>query len=510
MSLTTQIYTLFSYSLLNEVDEARKNPWEKQEKLFRTLIEAGRETWFGSEHGFAGITSVKDYQNAVPLRDYNGFEPFIDRIRHGENYILWNQKVKWFAKSSGTSSSKSKFIPVTDDALYNCHYSGMRTMLADYLNKNPDSGLFKGNALTLGGSVNIDEAGSGETFYGDLSAILLKNANILVELRRVPSKEIALIADFDTKVTEICKNAEKYDVTNFSGVPSWNLVLMNRILEYHNIPDLLHLWPNLELFMHGGINFEPYREQYRKLIPSDKMNYRENYNASEGYFAFQDEADEDSMLLLLSNGVFYEFIPLEKLDEALEGSFREFDTIESVKTGINYAMVITTNSGLWRYLIGDTVVFTSLTPHKIKITGRTQMFINTFGEELMIGNAEKALSLACSAFNATITDYTVAPVFMHDKSKGYHQWLIEFENHPSDYEEFANYLDSALRDINSDYDAKRTNSVTMNRLELISLKSGTFFEWMRRRNKLGGQNKVPRLSNKRDFADELLKINEDI
>jgi hypothetical protein len=507
MSIITQLYSFFSYSLLNEIDEARKTPWDKQLKVFESLINSGKDTFFGNEHNFDSIQSVSDFQKRVPLRDYDKFEPYINRIRKGENYILWNQKVKWFAKSSGTSSSKSKFIPITDDSLNNCHFLGMRKMLATYLNQNPNSKLFKGHALTLGGSVAIDEAGSGESFYGDLSAIMLRNTNFLVELKRVPAKEIALLPDFETKVSEICKAAKKYNVTNFAGVPSWNLVLMNRILDYHNIDNLLAIWPNLELFMHGGINFEPYKEQYKKLIPSESMNYRENYNASEGYFAFQDEEGDESMLLSLFNGIFYEFIPLEKLDSAISGEFKDFETIESVKRDTNYAMVISTNSGLWRYLIGDTVVFTSLLPHKIKVTGRTQLFINAFGEELMISNAEKALAISCKTHNVNVSNYTVAPLFMKDRGKGAHQWLIEFENDPESIDDFANTLDKSLCELNSDYDAKRAKSVTMERLKLVALKSGCFYEWLKNKDKLGGQNKVPRLSNNRTIVEELLEIN---
>lgn len=507
MSIITQLYSFFSSSLLNEIDEARRTPWDKQIKVFNSLISSGRETSFGEEHKFSSISNLKEFQKRVPLRDYDKFEPYIERLRKGENYVLWNQKVKWYAKSSGTSSAKSKFIPITDDSLNNCHFLGMRKMLATYLNQHPNSNLFKGHALTLGGSVAIDEAGSGDSYYGDLSAIMLKNTNFLVELKRVPSKEIALLPDFETKVTEICKMAPKYNVTNFAGVPSWNLVLMNRIMEYHKIDTLIEIWPNLELFMHGGINFEPYREQYKKIIPSDLMNYRESYNASEGYFAFQDDSQDESMLLSLFNGIFYEFIPMDKLEPAIQGEFTDFDTIESVKKGINYAMVITTNSGLWRYLIGDTVLFTSLVPHKIKVTGRTQLFINAFGEELMIGNAEKALSISCKIHNVTVSNYSVAPLFMTDNNKGAHQWLIEFEKYPDNIEDFANTLDKALCGINSDYDAKRAKSITMERLRIVALKDGCFYEWLKRRNKLGGQNKIPRLSNNRNIAEELLEIN---
>ncbi len=510
MSLTTKIYSLLSIDLLNSLKKNRSEPVGFQKKLFEGLITSGRATSFGEEHNFEKIFTLREFQEAVPLREYDGFEPYIERVRRGENSVLWNKPVKWFAKSSGTSSSKSKFIPITDDSLNKCHYSGMKKMLATYVANNPESALFDGDALTLGGSVVADELGKGNSYYGDLSAILLKNSPFWVEMRRVPNIKTALIPDFEHKVEEICRSAHKYNVTSFSGVPSWNLILLRRVLEHTGVSTLREIWPNLELFMHGGINFEPYKREFNTLIPGSGMNYMENYNASEGYFAFQDRSDDPSMLLLTDNGIFYEFIPLERLSDALSGRFTAFDTVESVKTDVNYAMVITTNGGLWRYLIGDCILFTSRTPHKILITGRTQLFINTFGEELMINNAEKALSAACEKHNVTVTNYTVAPLFMDGGSKGSHQWLIEFDVRPSDLEAFSTDLDSEICKVNSDYEAKRKNSVTMVAPQVVALKKGTFYEWMRSRGKLGGQNKVPRLSGKRDYATDILSIQDSL
>lgn len=506
MSFTSSAYRFIARNMLKSIDLNRRNPEVSQQLLFDNLIKRGARTEFGKEHNFETINSFEKYGQNVPLRDYDMFEPYIERVRKQEKNILWDTPVKWFAKSSGTSSAKSKFIPITQESLNECHYSGMKQMLATYVDNNPNSQIFDGAALTLGGSVTTDELGFGKSSYGDLSAILLKNSPLWVELRRIPKRKIALLSDFEKKVDIICKHATKYNVTNFSGVPSWNIILFRRILEYTGKSNLKEIWPNLELFMHGGINFEPYRAEYHKII-GGQMHYMENYNASEGYFAFQDNPLDKSMLLLTDNGVFYEFIPMDKLEAALSGKFTSFNTVEDVKEGINYALVITTNGGLWRYLIGDSIKFTSLKPHKFIITGRTQLFINTFGEELMIHNAESALSIACQEHNATLEDYTVAPIFMTDKTKGCHQWFIEFQKEPECREEFAKTLDKALCNTNSDYEAKRKNNTTMEAPQIVYLKKGTFYRWLESKNKLGGQNKVPRLSGERVYAQELLNIN---
>lgn len=510
MSITSTIFRRISRNRLNLLERSRVEPEAFQSKCFKELIEAGSETAFGKEHHFSSINSVEDFQLHVPLRDYDAMEPYIDRLRAGEDYVLWNERVKWFAKSSGTSSSKSKFIPITEQSLRNCHFEGMQALLATYLDQTPGSRLLDGKALTLGGSARIDEMGGGHSHYGDLSAILLKNTPRWVELRRVPERSIALMPNFEEKVEKICHAVYNQDVTNFSGVPSWNLVLINKILDFTGKDYLTDLWPNIELFMHGGINFDPYRETYKKIIPKPDMHYRENYNASEGYFGFQDDAADSSMLLLTTNGIFYEFIPMDKLDEALRGSFTSFDTIESAKTGVNYAIVLTTNGGLWRYLLGDCLMFTSLKPHKFIITGRTQLFINAFGEEMMINNAEKAMAKTCSETGVVVSNYTVAPLFMEGRGKGSHQWVIEFSKEPQDLEDFAGLLDKNICQFNSDYEAKRSNNATMVRLTLTPVSQGVFYKWMSERGKLGGQNKVPRLSGKRDYVEQLLAIEKEM
>lgn len=506
MSLINKICLTYFSSLLKDIERSRKDPLSFQRETFKYLISNGSDSFFGKEHGFSSIKSIEDYQRSVPVRDYNALTPYINRLREGEDYVLWNQKTKWFAKSSGTSSDKSKFIPITKDNLNKCHIGGFKRLLSSYLNNNPDSAILTGKALTLGGSVQIDKMSKKGAFNGDLSAILLKNSPSIAELVRTPPKSVALTADFQEKIGKICEICSKQDVTNFSGVPSWNLVLIHKLLEYNEVSHLTDIWPNLELFMHGGINFEPYRSQYKEIIPNPSMRYIENYNASEGYFAFQDNNDENSMMLSLDNGVFYEFIPVSRVDEYMHDDIRILDTIESVEVGKQYAIIISTNSGLWRYLIGDCIEFTSIYPHKIKLVGRTQLYINAFGEELMVSNAENAISEACAKTDSTVKEYTVAPIFMKIDRKGAHQWVIEFEKAPADIEVFNIELDKALARHNSDYEAKRTNNSTMLPPVVTPVESGTFMKWMEHREKIGGQNKVPRLSNDRLFVEELLKI----
>lgn len=516
MSLVNKIFLKYSNSLLTQLDESRIRPMQFQYGCWENLIKQGSNTAFGVEHSFNLIKSIEEFQKRVPIRDYNSFSPYIERLRSGEDYILWNQKVKWFAKSSGTSSKKSKFIPVTPDSLNINHYGGFRLMLANYLHNKRDSKVFSGKTLTLGGSVKADSIGShsvSSSLSGDLSAILLSNSPRLIEFVRTPAKEIALLDDFNKKVERICKESAKQDVVSFSGVPSWNLILLNKILEYSGKSSILDIWPNIELFMHGGIGFEPYRDLYKEIIPSNGMNYLENYNASEGYFGFQDNLNDSSMLLTLNSGVFYEFIPLELLDRVISGEITQIPTINEVELGVNYAVVISTVGGLWRYLIGDCIKFVELYPHKIKITGRTQLCINAFGEELMISNAEKAMVSACKECGCSISDFTVAPHFMTSagagkSTKGYHVWGVEFVNAPENLEAFESVLDRELTKVNSDYDAKRCNDATMLNLKVISLSNGTFYKWMSSRNKVGGQNKVPRLYKDSSFLDELVAINK--
>ena len=509
MNLINYIFLKYSHNLLKELEMSRKSPMPFQHKWFRHLIENGAGSAFGVEHGMDGIKSIKDFQKKVPIRDYNALQPYISRLLAGEDYVLWNTKVKTFAKSSGTSSSKSKYIPVSRESLQVTHYGGFKRMLASFVEANPNTGIFKGKALTLGGSVVPDK--SGKIYTGDLSALLLKNSPAIIELIRTPGRSTALIGDFEQKLQAICRECTNEKVTNFSGVPSWNLMLLNKILEYTGKLDISQVWPHMELFMHGGTGFEPYRPLFQKLIPMDTMHYLENYNASEGYFAFQDDESQKGMLLTVNNGIFYEFIPMNILDDVLQGKLTEIPALDEVETGVNYAIVISSIGGLWRYLIGDCVQFVSTYPHRIIITGRTQLCINAFGEELMISNAEQALAMACRECHCSVAEFTVAPAFMKlgedsQATKGYHRWAVEFAVPPADPNTFAATLDKCLTAVNSDYEAKRAGNATMLQLELITLKSGTFLKWMRQRGKVGGQNKVPRLHNDSQFIEQLLLL----
>lgn len=509
MNLINSIFLRYSANLLKEIDQSRKDPMPYQHRWFRYIVEHGKNTFFGKEYGFDNIHSIKEFQKKVPIHDYNRIAPYIHRLLDGEDYLLWDKKTRMFAKSSGTSAQKSKFIPMTEESLKINHYGGFRRMLASYVNSNPKSNIFKGKALTLGGSVTPDK--TGKILQGDLSALLLHNSPAIIELIRTPGKETALIADFEEKLNAICQESIKENVTNFSGVPSWNLMLMNKVLEYTGKQDIAQVWPNMELFMHGGIGFEPYREIFREIIPLSSMHYLENYNASEGYFAFQDDEMINAMLLTVNNGIFYEFIPMDMLQDVLDGKIKEIPTLAEVETGVNYAIVISTIGGLWRYLIGDCVKFVSTYPHRIAITGRTQLCINAFGEELMISNAEQALAKACQECSCTVTDFTVAPVFMElgedaQTSKGYHKWAVEFAAPPADISHFAARLDYYLTTLNSDYEAKRANDATMQMLDMVLLPQGSFLKWMQQRGKVGGQNKVPRLHKDQTYIGELVKL----
>ncbi|MGD2035746.1 MAG: GH3 auxin-responsive promoter family protein [Bacteroidales bacterium] len=501
MPLITSIVNWLIFKRVTQIELIRKYPAQIQEECFIQLIGKAANTEWGKTYGFNTIESLSDFQERVPLSSYENIKPFIDRIRAGEQNVLWPGDIKWFAKSSGTTGEKSKFIPVSKDSLEKCHFRGGKDVLALYANNYPDSKLFSGKGLTLGGSHKIDNFNN-QSYYGDLSAILIENLPFWTDFIRTPSYEIALLDKWEEKLEKIAKETVKENVTSIAGVPSWNLVMIKYILDYTNKTSLLDVWPNLELFMHGGVSFTPYAEQFKKLIPSGNMHYLESYNASEGFFAIQDDPAKDDMLLMLDYGIFFEFIPFEDFNKKNPGVL----TIGQVETGKNYVIVITTNSGLWRYIIGDTVVFTSTYPHKIKISGRTKHFINVFGEEVIIDNAENALGIACEKTNALVTDFTVGPVFISDETKGKHEWIIEFAKLPENLDEFTYFLDDALMQINSDYEAKRYKNITLDKPLVRSVEQGTFYKWMEKRGKLGGQNKVPRLYNSRKYLDDLIKM----
>jgi hypothetical protein len=501
MPIINSIVSWLNIKRLHQIDLFMKYPFEVQKDTLFRLLERASNTVIGKELGFAGIQTIDQFQQQVPLHSYDEFKHYISRIMEGEQNLVWPSEIKWFAKSSGTTSDKSKFIPVSMESLEECHFRGGKDVIAIYTRNNPNTKILTGKGLTLGGSHKISSY-INQSYYGDLSAILIENLPFWAHFIRTPSQEIALLDEWEQKLDLITKETIHDNVTNFAGVPSWNLVLINHILQHTGKKNLLEVWPNLELFTHGGVSFTPYREQFKKIIPSESMHYMEVYNASEGFFALQNDPSQDDMLLMLDYGVFYEFIPLSDIDSSKPKAF----TVAEVETGINYALVITTNGGLWRYLIGDTIIFTSLFPHKIKISGRTKHFINAFGEEIIIDNAEKALKIACEKTNSMINEYTAAPVYMTHNTKGSHEWVIEFEKEPDDIDYFTRILDNALCSVNSDYEAKRYKNITLEMPVIRKIEKGTFYKWLNSKGKVGGQNKVPRLSNDREFVDEILKI----
>lgn len=502
MSLTSIISKLYFRPRWKELEHYKQGGAALQNEVLRYLISRGKETEYGQSHYFPMMKGYEDFAKFIPVNTYEELKGDIDRMRHGEKNILWPDEVKWYAKSSGTTNDKSKFIPVTPEGLKNLHYQGGGDVVALYLRNHPESHIFEGRSLILGGShsPNYDLPNS---LVGDLSAILIENINPLVNFIRVPKKETALISNFELKRDRIARETMNKNVTNISGVPSWMLSVLVRVLELSGKEHLEEVWPNLEVFFHGGIAFTPYRSQYERIITKPGMHYMETYNASEGFFGIQDDPTDASMLLMLDYGVFYEFLPMDEL-----GSERpNIVPLEGVELGRNYAMLISTSCGLWRYEIGDTVQFTSRNPYKFIITGRTKYFINAFGEELIMDNAEKGLAYACEQTGAVVSEYTAAPVFMNDEGKCRHQWLIEFAKAPESVPAFAAALDKRLQEINSDYEAKRFHDVTLQQLEVVVARKGVFNEWLKRKGKLGGQHKVPRLSNNRKNIDELLELN---
>jgi hypothetical protein len=474
-----------------------------QHKQLMQLLQTAKNTKWGERYKFRDITGYNAFRERVPISVYEDLQPFIERMINGERNVLWPSVVRWYAKSSGTTNDRSKYIPVTREILKKCHYKGGFDTVALYIHNYPETRFFSKKGLILGGS-HSPSAINEKAHCGDLSAVLLQNLNPLVNLIRVPQKEIILMDEWEAKINAIVENTRKKDVVSLSGIPSWMLTLIKAILDKTGKETLHEVWPNLEVFFHGGVGFEPYRPQYEKLLPSGKMHYMETYNASEGFFGIQDDPADKSLLLMPDYGIFYEFIPMNELS-ASDNS--KIIPPEDVKTGENYALVITTAGGLWRYLIGDTVRFTSLFPHKFIITGRTKHFINAFGEELMIDNAEKGIHKACLETGAIVRAYTAAPLFVLDSGKGRHQWLIEFEKLPESIDGFATALDNALKQLNSDYDAKRYKNISLLKPEIIPARGHLFYDWLKKEGKLGGQHKVPCLSNKHDLIDKLLEMN---
>ena len=482
---------------IHQIELFLKYPNEVQEELLMLLIQSSKNTVLGKEYDFATINSYETFSARVPVTSYEDIHPMIERTRNGEQNVFWDTPIKWFAKSSGTTNAKSKFIPVSNEALEDCHYKGSKDLLCLYLSNNENSELFVGKSLRLGGSSQIHE--NNNSFFGDLSAILIENMPIWAEFSSTPSNKTSLMSNWETKMDAIINETKRENVTSLAGVPSWMLVLLNKMLAESGKESLLDIWPNLEVYFHGGVNFDPYREQYQKILPKKDFKYYEIYNASEGFFAIQDLNNSSDLLLMLDYGIFYEFIPMDTFGTPNQKTIRLAD-VELFK---NYAIVITTNSGLWRYLIGDTVRFTSLSPFRIRVTGRTKHHINVFGEELMVENSDQAIAKACSITQSQVVDYTVAPIFMVDKEKGAHEWMIEFKKKPDNMELFHKVLDETLQAVNSDYEAKRRNNMTLNPLVINIARPNLFYDWLKERDKLGGQHKIPRLSNHRDYLEQL-------
>lgn len=501
MAFINTLISLFTQKRLGQINYFKNNPLEVQKNVLQELLNTAQNTEYGKKYHFSSILTPEQYRERLPIVYYEDLKDFIKATMEGQQNILWPEEIRWFAKSSGTTDAKSKFIPVSPSSLEDCHFRGGKDVVAIFNRLYPEAQAFSGKTLALGGSSEISRTNN-NCQYGDLSAILISNTPFWANLMKTPDASVMLMSNWEEKLEKICETTIQEDVRCLAGVPSWFLTLINKILEKTGKENLHEVWPNLELFIHGGISFVPYRKQYQRLLPSPKMKYLETYNASEGFFGIQDDPEDSSMLLMLDYGVYYEFLPVSELAKATPVSL----SLGEVETNINYALIISTNGGLWRYMIGDTIMFTSLRPYKFKITGRTKLFINAFGEELIIENATEALRIACEATHSSVTEFTAAPIFMNDGKKGAHEWMIEFETLPADIEYFADLLDQELQKLNSDYEAKRL--LSLERLKIHVARKNLFNDWLKQKGKLGGQNKVPRLWNDRTHIDQLLEMNK--
>lgn len=504
MEVVNSFMTWIFKSRIGQIENFMKYPIESQNQIFDELITAAKRTEFGKKYRFGAIRSYQDFVEQVPIHDYEQMKPYIEKTMKGTQNVIWPTEIEWFSKSSGTTGSRSKYIPVSQESLEECHFKGGKDMLSLYVNNYPESKLFTGKGLTIGGSLAknpLSEESNAQV--GDISAVITHNLPLWVQFARTPSLEIALMSEWESKIEKTAMEVMDENVTSISGVPTWTIVLLQKVMELKGADNILEVWPNLEVFFHGAVAFGPYRNLFRELIPSEKMRYVETYNASEGFFGIQDQKDSEELLLMLDYGIFYEFIPMEELEKENP----KVIPLSEVQVGKNYAILISTNGGLWRYKIGDTVKFTNVSPYRLKISGRTKHFINAFGEEVIVENAEKAVQTASEATDALITNFTAAPVYFGDsKSKGAHEWVIEFKKMPSDREKFIQILDSTLREINSDYDAKRYKDMALTAPKIHFVEVGVFEKWLKGKGKLGGQNKVPRLSNTREYLEEVLKL----
>lgn len=503
MQILNSILSWVMKKRIHQMELFMKYPHDVQDEVLKKLLATGRYAEFGQKYAFDDLLNYEDFKKRVPIHTYEQLFPYIERLLRGEQNILWPSEVKWFAKSSGTTNARSKFIPVTKEALEESHFKGGKDLLSIFINNYPDTKIFSGKGLAIGGSYRVNEFDPTNTSnYGDVSAVIMQNLPPWAEFIRTPSLEVALMDNWEEKIDKLAKETIKVDVTQIAGVPTWTVLLLQFILQMEKKQSVLEIWPNLEVFFHGAVSFTPYKKLFKALIPSDQMKYWETYNASEGFFGIQSEKGSEELLLMLDYGVFYEFIPMEEIGK----EYPDAIGLQDVEVGKNYAMVITTNAGLWRYSIGDTVKFTSVSPYKIKISGRTKHFINAFGEEVIIENAETAITAACDQTGAVIDNFTAAPIFLDKSKRGGHEWIIEFKSKPEDLPKFINVLDDTLRNINSDYDAKRAHDIALVAPVVHSVQEGTFYNWMKKRGKLGGQNKVPRLSNSREYVEDILAM----
>ncbi|MCA4898226.1 MAG: GH3 auxin-responsive promoter family protein [Bacteroidota bacterium] len=503
MQILNSILSWVMKKRIHQMELFMKYPHDVQDEVLKKLLATGRYAEFGQKYAFDDLLNYEDFKKRVPIHTYEQLFPYIERLLRGEQNILWPSEVKWFAKSSGTTNARSKFIPVTKEALEESHFKGGKDLLSIFINNYPDTKIFSGKGLAIGGSYRVNEFDPTNTSnYGDVSAVIMQNLPPWAEFIRTPSLEVALMDNWEEKIDKLAKETIKVDVTQIAGVPTWTVLLLQYILQMEKKQSVLEIWPNLEVFFHGAVSFTPYKKLFKALIPSDQMKYWETYNASEGFFGIQSEKGSEELLLMLDYGVFYEFIPMEEIGK----EYPDAIGLQDVEVGKNYAMVITTNAGLWRYSIGDTVKFTSVSPYKIKISGRTKHFINAFGEEVIIENAETAITAACDQTGAVIDNFTAAPIFLDKSKRGGHEWIIEFKSKPEDLPKFINVLDDTLRKINSDYDAKRAHDIALVAPVVHSVQEGTFYNWMKKRGKLGGQNKVPRLSNSREYVEDILAM----
>jgi len=504
MEVINTFMTWLFKNRISQIDRFKNNPIDVQKEIFFELIKSGRKTEFGRKYGFSDIQNYRHFTNQVPVHDYEQMKPYIEETMRGKQNVIWPTSINWFSKSSGTTGGRSKFIPVSQEALEDCHYKGGKDMLSLYVNNYPDTKLFRGKSLSIGGSSQVNPLDFNKASHcGDISAVIIQNLPMWAQIARTPSLEVALMSEWEEKIERMAHETLHENVVSMAGVPTWTVVLLQKILERSGKDNILEVWPNLEIFFHGAVAFGPYRKLFEGLVPSPKMHYMETYNASEGFFGIQDQRNSEDLLLMLDYGIFYEFIPMEEWDKEHPNVI----PLEEVELDRNYALLITTNAGLWRYKIGDTVKFTSLSPFRIRISGRTKHFINAFGEEVIVENAEKAIATACDVTGASITNFTAAPVYFdHDGNKGAHEWVIEFKNAPSNKEQFVALLDESLREINSDYDAKRYKDLALITPTVHFAPEGLFEKWMKSRGKLGGQNKVPRLSNDRVYIDEILAM----